>query len=591
MKLRSIIGLLMLAAATWASGQTTIYVATTGSDLTGDGTAGNPFLTISNAVAQAEAADVVLVNPGVYTQDVQIHVNKNITVRGMHGPTGVVITTRYPDVNCSTRCVRVNSAGAVLDGVTLERGYPPNNYANQNAHGGGILVEAGLVTNCIIRENQSRWGGDAALWTENACMRNCWISNNVSAYGPSPRGGGVILGDSNKEKGGARLLDCIINSNAAWISGGGIYVSAAGGIISNCTVADNYLSYIDGAYGGGIATVKPGLLIIDSVVSNNFSALYGAGIGVVESGYPVIRNTEVVENKARFTGSGIQVHTYADGGALISNCVIKGNQTSVYGGRGGGICDGYPGGDGKASLGALSVVDTKIVDNGSVNLRFGGGVFIYTHGTAMLHNCEIISNSLADGSGLGVGIYAATGSTFVIIKNCLIADNISAAANTWGGGIFFSGYTCAKSGLHPLQATVESCTIVGNSVTREYGGMNIITNHVTVINCVVASNSAGSAYPDMQGGAEYIAPVHYSCSPALINSENGNTTNAPVFVNFDAGDYRLVQGSPCINTGTNLPWMAEAVDLNGHIRIDRFSRVVDMGCYEYLPQGMILNLR
>ena len=140
-------------------------MATTGSDLTGDGTAGNPFLTISNAVAQAEAADVVLVNPGVYTQDVQIHVNKNITVRGMHGPTGVVITTRYPDVNCSTRCVRVNSAGAVLDGVTLERGYPPNNYANQNAHGGGILVEAGLVTNCIIRENQSRWGGGAALWT------------------------------------------------------------------------------------------------------------------------------------------------------------------------------------------------------------------------------------------------------------------------------------------------------------------------------------------------------------------------------------------------------------------------------------------
>ncbi|MGI6088308.1 MAG: choice-of-anchor Q domain-containing protein, partial [Kiritimatiellia bacterium] len=70
-----------------------------------------------------------------------------------------------------------------------------------------------------------------------------------------------------------------------------------------------------------------------------------------------------------------------------------------------------------------------------------------------------------------------------------------------------------------------------------------------------------------------------------------NTTNAPVFVNSDAGDYRLAQGSPCINTGTNLPWMAEAVDLDGRPRIDRFSRLPDMGCYEHMPQGMILNLR
>ena len=38
-------------------------------------------------------------------------------------------------------------------------------------------------------------------------------------------------------------------------------------------------------------------------------------------------------------------------------------------------------------------------------------------------------------------------------------------------------------------------------------------------------------------------------------------------------------------------WMADAIDLDGRCRLDRFSRQVDMGCYEYLPQGMILNLR
>jgi len=35
--------------------------------------------------------------------------------------------------------------------------------------------------------------------------------------------------------------------------------------------------------------------------------------------------------------------------------------------------------------------------------------------------------------------------------------------------------------------------------------------------------------------------------------------------------------------------MTGAVDLDGHSRIDRFSGVVDMGCYEYLPQGFMFS--
>jgi hypothetical protein len=31
--------------------------------------------------------------------------------------------------------------------------------------------------------------------------------------------------------------------------------------------------------------------------------------------------------------------------------------------------------------------------------------------------------------------------------------------------------------------------------------------------------------------------------------------------------------------------MSGALDLDGRSRIDRFSGIVDMGCYEYLPGG------
>jgi len=33
-----------------------------------------------------------------------------------------------------------------------------------------------------------------------------------------------------------------------------------------------------------------------------------------------------------------------------------------------------------------------------------------------------------------------------------------------------------------------------------------------------------------------------------------------------------------------------ALDSDKHSRIDRFSGIVDMGCYEYLPQGTIYSV-
>jgi hypothetical protein len=69
------------------------------------------------------------------------------------------------------------------------------------------------------------------------------------------------------------------------------------------------------------------------------------------------------------------------------------------------------------------------------------------------------------------------------------------------------------------------------------------------------------------------------------NYSVNNVTNAPQLVSKESGDYRLRQNSPCINTGVNRDWMNNSADLDGHCRVDRFSGIVDMGCYEYLPAG------
>ena len=110
----------------------------------------------------------------------------------------------------------------------------------------------------------------------------------------------------------------------------------------------------------------------------------------------------------------------------------------------------------------------------------------------------------------------------------------------------------------------------------------------TFTNCIIASNRLNASAVDnniyMTTSAQSNS-FYYSCSERLTNTVQGNITNGPVFENAASGDWRLRNGSPGIDAGTNEDWMATATDLNGRPRIDRFSRRVDMGAYEFMPAG------
>jgi len=65
----------------------------------------------------------------------------------------------------------------------------------------------------------------------------------------------------------------------------------------------------------------------------------------------------------------------------------------------------------------------------------------------------------------------------------------------------------------------------------------------------------------------------------------------PQFADLSTNNARLKVRSPCINAGINRTWMDSARDLDGRPRIDRVSRRVDMGAYEYLPQVTLFMFR
>lgn len=63
-----------------------------------------------------------------------------------------------------------------------------------------------------------------------------------------------------------------------------------------------------------------------------------------------------------------------------------------------------------------------------------------------------------------------------------------------------------------------------------------------------------------------------------LASGSGNITNAPLFIDEAAGNYRLQSTSPCINWGNNA-YQIWDTDLDGNPRI--VENYVDMGTYEY----------
>lgn len=193
-----------------------------------------------------------------------------------------------------------------------------------------------------------------------------------------------------------------------------------------------------------------------------------------------------------------------------------------------------------------------------------GGVYLF-NGAVLTHS--IVTYNKAGHNGGGVLIRVASS----LVNNSLIANNTAAKQ---GGAVIYSGST----------GTIKNSTIVDNiSLLAEgCGGVHFGENNGKLINNIVWGNShTNYLFTDNP-------TFTHNCTWPLPEGEN-NIDSDPRFANPAGGNYRLSNGSPCIDAGLDEVWMVTGGDLDGKRRI-RYGNV-DIGAYEYQHNRTILLVR
>ncbi|MDP6693040.1 MAG: choice-of-anchor Q domain-containing protein, partial [Phycisphaerales bacterium] len=257
------------------------------------------------------------------------------------------------------------------------------------------------------------------------------------------------------------------------------------------------------------------------------------------------------------------------------------------------------------------------VHSGNANVApddVGGGILIDSSVTIPINIdlCRIQGNDSIKGGGIAT---LSNTADLSLLQSKIFLNS----ATTSGGGLYLFGH-----------ALIDSCAIAGNRSSQGVGGGIITDNDLSILNTTIVQNSAqfvggissygitidvqnsilwgntsvyGSTNQVQRNGATMTSG--YSCIEDLPDDliGNNNTPENPHFTDplgpdgvEGTGDenFRLFQGSPCIDAGDNTV-VTTTLDLDGNSRFidDPYTvdtgnnpnglEVSDMGPYEFTP--------
>ncbi len=253
--------------------------------------------TIQAGINASDRGDTVLVQPGVYTENINIS-GRQLTLASLFLMTGdeAYIDSTIIDGNREDHVVTaigtVDST-SVLTGFTIRYGYAEGNYPD--SHGGGIILQDACpsLSHLIITDNEARsaGGGISCISCSSVNINNVTITRNHANSG-----GGLYMIHSM-----VNLTDVFIVDNEATGVGGGIY----------CYETPSRLYYHSGVVRGNRASEGGGFYFVcgsrgfvyEVAICEN-EAVRGGGFYVSGWSEIYLQNTLVVGNNAEEAGGG-----------------------------------------------------------------------------------------------------------------------------------------------------------------------------------------------------------------------------------------------------------------------------------------------
>jgi uncharacterized repeat protein (TIGR01451 family) len=469
------------------------YVSETGDDVTGDGSQGNPWATLSYALGQVSAGVTISVT-GTITDSATV--TESVIIQGA-GATNTIVQASplYYDTSISTRVFTVtNGAVVTMTGMTIRHGRSAQPFPGDL--GGGIHVDGGTLTLqevTVSYNTAANDGGGVYVSSGNVLLTDVQVLNNIAGQW----GGGVFVAS-----GSATLSETRVLSNTAGDDGGGVFLWNAdaalavhAGQIAANTADDD---------GGGVCVRDGSAWLTGTQVFDNDVGDKGAGV-YVDNGSVTLIGTQILSNTADNRGGGMFV--FHGDVVLLGGRVSANTATTFYGG---GVC---------ISLGSAVLTGTQILDNTAGHL--GGGVFV-AEGNVMLNGTQILNNT-AGGHGGGVSVYDE--SATVSVNAGQIGAN---TASYSGGGVY------VRTGNVWLTDTL----VLSNTAGDKGGGMYVASGRVMLIETQVLDNIA-----DDRGGGVYID----DSSVMLL----GGQVSANTATTFYGGGVYVSSGSVVL-TGTQI---------------------------------------
>jgi hypothetical protein len=386
---------------------------------------------IQSAVNDADPGDVLILEAGVYVQDIALNDDTDLTFLGVgagvtilqngggsglvslrNSSTGIVFQDLTLDGDNARSSIRILEGSSLsMQDVTVTQGVPGDDDA-----GGGIDIQGDSDVNLlrVTVENSTadsggciRIEGDSSLVAEDTTVRDCTAEDGAGLYA-----------EDNAE---VTLINCTFTDNEVEgdddSSGGGIYVSETNLIIQGGTFTGNTAAgdfsvggaiFLIDAYGeisdadftsnsaerrgGAIGSTGSPMLIERSTFDSN-SALYGGAVRCWETLYCDVNDSWFTGNNARRGGAVYLLQN--DSTSLFRRnvfCFSEANSTD--GDEDGGAIILYEA--------DLDVRNSYFLDNYS--LLHGGAVCATNESSLLAANNTYVGNtSGTGGSGIHIG--------------------------------------------------------------------------------------------------------------------------------------------------------------------------------------------